>query len=520
VSSNQRHAAEEVPWGIKMIQADQLGVGEHDVTVCVVDTGYSEKHPDLPDGTTGTSTPDRNFTWNEDLNGHGTHVAGIIAAVGNDFGVRGVGNIKLHITRGLDQYSAGYESDVRRAVTQCVNAGAKVISISLGSSVMSTSAGNLYTQTVEEDGVIIVAAAGNQGGEGKSYEAYPASHPSVISVGAVYEWGTYWQNSNFNDQVELAAPGHRVLSTTVSTSVVHASDFSYPAQKVSGAPTNDISGMLVNCGPGNYICSAANGEICLMVRDETSLETMVENCENGGGVGAVIFDAVQGSNRVRYQNWRANSNIPAVGVQHLAGVELLENINTWVYIGLSTGDDREFSYGYLSGTSMAVPHVSAAAALVWSHFPECSNHQIRHALAVTAQDQGIAGCDWDYGHGIVKALDAYNFLLANPCTQGDWWHPTGDSTPVCEQTYPNVLSGRSDDESNSQSTKSNSVISGNNLSPSAAPTALPTLLPNTDTVVIDAQQTVPTSSASAILLNSCTAFGSTAFLLVVAWIQQ
>jgi serine protease len=66
-----------------------------------------------------------------------------------------------------------------------------------------------------------------------------------------------------------------------------------------------------------------------------------------------------------------------------------------------------FTYAYLTGTSMAAPHAAAAAALVWSHFPHCTNHQIRHALSVTAQDMGLPGCDYDYGHVIVKARDAY-----------------------------------------------------------------------------------------------------------------
>ena len=58
----------------------------------------------------------------------------------------------------------------------------------------------------------------------------------------------------------------------------------------------------------------------LIVRDETDLDTMIANCESGGGIGAVIFDAVRGSDRVKYRNWVANSNIPAIGVQYLEGV--------------------------------------------------------------------------------------------------------------------------------------------------------------------------------------------------------
>jgi subtilisin family serine protease len=496
ISINQRNLVEEVPWGIEMIQADQLNVGSFDVPVCIVDTGYAQGHPDLPTDTTGTSTPARNFAWNEDLNGHGTHVAGIMAAVGgNGYGVTGVGNLKLHITRGLDQYSSGYESDVRRAVNQCVNAGAKVISISLGSSTMSDAASELYTRVVEEYGIMIVAASGNQGGQGKPLYAYPASHPSVISVAAVYEWGDFWENSNYSDQVELAAPGHQVLSTSVSTSAVHASDFSYSGDRISGAPAFDVSGILVNCGPGNYQCFDASGAICLIVLDETDLGKMIANCEAGGGIGAVIFDSVRRSDGVRYRNWFADSNIPAIGVQNQEGVELVSRVGSFVTLGLSINDDREYSYRYLSGTSMATPHVAAVAALVWSHFPECTNHQIRHALMVTARDEGAPGCDWDYGYGIVQAKDAYDFLSAHSCTAGNWWQPSGDDTPVCEWDIPDLASFR-------------------NLSPSEAPVAQPT-------AELAAQTQAPQTSSSILSPYAYPSiFGSSLamFFLIAAWL--
>jgi subtilisin family serine protease len=145
---------------------------------------------------------------------------------------------------------------------------------------MSAEADALYTQ-LENEGVMIFAAAGNQG---LQEYAYPASHPSVVSVAAVYEMGTYWQGSNLNDdQVELAAPGYRVLSTSVITSSVRAASHSYPAYKVTGAPPNAVEVELVYCGPGNYPCTAVAGVICLMVRDETPLSEMLENCKKGGG---------------------------------------------------------------------------------------------------------------------------------------------------------------------------------------------------------------------------------------------
>jgi serine protease len=75
----------------------------------------------------------------------------------------------------------------------------------------------------------------------------------------------------------------------------------------------------------------------------------------------------------------------------------------------------ESVYAYYSGTSMATPHVAGVAALVWSHFPECSNTQIRYALAQTSKDGGASGCDDYFGYGVVQAKAAIDWLIANPC---------------------------------------------------------------------------------------------------------
>lgn len=69
---------------------------------------------------------------------------------------------------------------------------------------------------------------------------------------------------------------------------------------------------------------------------------------------------------------------------------------------------------------MATPHVAGVAALVWSHFPQCTNTQIRFALTRTALDAGTSGCDSRFGRGIVQARAAYNWLAANPCAGASW----------------------------------------------------------------------------------------------------
>lgn len=427
VLTDGRNLAEKMSWGIKMIQADQLDMGPSPVKVCIIDTGYALGHPDLPTDVTGDDAINKNglvMKWDNDINGHGTHIAGVISALGNnDVGVIGAGDIPLHITRGLDDNSGGFESDIIDAIDQCVNSGAKIINVSLGSTRMSPNADATYAKAVNEDGVMIMAAAGNRGA---LIHEYPASHPDVISVAAVYEWEKFWAGSNFSDQVEIAAPGHSILSTATTKTAVHTFDFSWPAVQIAGSRSREQRGILVDCQSENEVCNAdiRGGGICLMARDKMRLNQMVQKCANAGGKGAIIFDA--GPRSDTHMPW-SRDNIPVVMVPNDVGLELNSYLDTQVSIGFHKAGSPEHTYAYYEGTSMAVPHVAAAAALVWSHFPECSNHEIRYALAISASDQGNPGCDVDYGYGIVKAKDAYDWLsnqvLTQPCGSGTWGQP-------------------------------------------------------------------------------------------------
>jgi subtilisin family serine protease len=73
------------------------------------------------------------------------------------------------------------------------------------------------------------------------------------------------------------------------------------------------------------------------------------------------------------------------------------------------------NYAYFDGTSMATPHVSAVAALVWSYFPTCTGAQIRTSLDNSALDLGAAGRDVHYGYGLVQAKAAYDRIKSLGC---------------------------------------------------------------------------------------------------------
>jgi serine protease len=89
-----------------------------------------------------------------------------------------------------------------------------------------------------------------------------------------------------------------------------------------------------------------------------------------------------------------------------------------IYLTVTIGGGSGLSYTYKSGTSMATPHVAGVAALIWSHFPDCSNNQIRNVLIKTAMDHGSSGCDENYGYGIVQVKVVYDLLSTDCCTAG------------------------------------------------------------------------------------------------------
>merc|ERR1711902_392554 len=78
-----------------------------------------------------------------------------------------------------------------------------------------------------------------------------------------------------------------------------------------------------------------------------------------------------------------------------------------------------FGYSSYSGTSMATPHVAGVAGLLRMFFPDCRAFQIRNAMIVTAKDKGAAGCDVNFGHGIVQAKTAFEYLEANGCDSNE-----------------------------------------------------------------------------------------------------
>ena len=401
--------AQTTPWGIKMVQADQVGDGNaSNRLVCIIDSGYSLDHEDLDkDGSVNGTNDSGTGNWYVDKCGHGTHVAGTVSALNNDRGVVGVmssGGIGLHIVKVFgDDCSWSYSSNLVHALNQCRNAGANVVSMSLGCT------GRFCASTTEENafndaynaGVLSVAAAGNSG---NTQISYPAGYASVISVAAIDSSKVVASFSQQNSTVELAAPGVAVKSTvpvgTGTDESLTVAGIGYEAVGMDGSPAATGTGPLVDCGLGTSACPGGGGQACLIQRGDISFAEKVQACQSGGGVAAVIYNNADPLFAGTLGD--TVTTIPSVGISGVDGNYLKTNA-----LGASaTVTTGPGNYAYFDGTSMATPHVSGVAALVWSYSTTWTNDQIRTALQSTAEDLGAAGRDNAYGYGLVRAKAA------------------------------------------------------------------------------------------------------------------
>ncbi|HEY3124658.1 MAG TPA: S8 family serine peptidase [Thermoanaerobaculia bacterium] len=418
--------AQRIPYGIPMVQADQVSdAAAANRKICIIDSGYYRDHTDLPDAgitssfNAGTGDP---FT---DRCGHGSHVAGTIAAINNTEGVVGVlpnQHINLHIVKVFgDDCLWTYTSNLINALNACRSAGANVVSMSLGGGAPSTTEQNAFNDAWNA-GVLSVAAAGN---DGNSAYSYPASYSTVISVAAIDSNKVVAGFSQKNDQVDLAAPGVSVESTVpyIDRNDLTVDGVTYSATWIENAARGSVTGSLVNGGrctaPGSW-----SGNVVLCERGDTTFLAKVQNVQNGGGIGAAIYNNVPGGFNGTLGAGNT-STIPAIGLTQADGQFLVANKLGRLGELVSLSQSPASGYDFFSGTSMATPHVSGVAALVWSNFPTLTNAQIRDALESTTQDLGAAGRDNSYGWGLVQAKAAFDKLNGGPpppppsCTDAD-----------------------------------------------------------------------------------------------------
>jgi len=212
---NLQFFGQSVPYGIDMVKAQEVwqqhSVRGQGVKVCVMDTGLYRQHSDFQSSNlSGYNGREAVTPWSADGEGHGTHVTGTIAASDNNAGVVGVApDCEIFTVRVFDNNGNFYGSDVVAAAEACQAAGAKIISMSLGGPSYDFSEKRVF-DNLFDDGILPIAAAGNDGTDDYSY---PASYPKVMSVAAVNSNRNHASFSQYNDRVDIAAPGVNVRST-------------------------------------------------------------------------------------------------------------------------------------------------------------------------------------------------------------------------------------------------------------------------------------------------------------------
>jgi len=233
----------EVPKGVDMIQAPKVwektkGKG---VTIAILDTGCDMTHPDLKERVIGG----RNFTRDDkgikevyrDYNGHGTHVAGTMAATINQKGVVGVApEANLLIVKVLDRNGSGQYEWIINGIYYAIEQKVDIISMSLGGPEDVPELHEAIQKAVENN-ILVVCAAGNEGdGQDSTDEfGYPGSYNEVISVGAINLERQISDFTNSNNEVDLVAPGENILSTYLKGKYAKLSGTSMATPHVSGA---------------------------------------------------------------------------------------------------------------------------------------------------------------------------------------------------------------------------------------------------------------------------------------------
>ncbi len=418
--------------------------------VAVIDTGVYYMHPDLasnmwvnPGEIAGNGVDDDGNGYIDDLNGynfyagngdpsdsgeHGTHVSGTIAACGNNgIGVVGV-NWRARIMALCCSGDGSTLSDA--AIIEAVqyaammkSRGVNVVAInaSYGGSSFS-SAEQAAIQAAGDAGIVFCAAAGNDASDNDTTAVYPAGYclANMIVVAASDLHDALAGFSNYGaNTVDLCAPGVNILSTTPPgiTSLVQVASQVFAADPFEFAGTTaGLTATLFDCGfgfPSNFT-SQVSGNIAVISRGAgLYFSEKVANAMAAGAIGAIIYNntATSFSGTLQYtSNW-----IPAVSISQADGLALLPSLPESGTI-FSFRDPRNV-YAYLSGTSMATPHVSGAVAFAAMNFPgDTVTQRIQRVLGGVDPIAGLTGKVRTGGRlNLLRTVDADGNQLP------DWW---------------------------------------------------------------------------------------------------
>ncbi|MGA2240861.1 MAG: S8 family serine peptidase [Verrucomicrobiota bacterium] len=432
-------------WGLARPTTNQM-------VVAVIDTGVDYTHPDLAGNMwtnsgeiAGNGVDDDgdgrvddyygydfadNLPNPTDSGSHGTHVAGTIAAVGNNqLGVIGVDyQARIMALRASSDGNSLPDDAIIEAIDYAImmkTNGVNIVAIneSFGGG-GSNSTERAAMQAAGDAGIIFCVAAGNNTANNDITAFYPASYrlTNMIVVAATDQNDALANFSNYGtNTVDLCAPGVNILSTLPvaqagKKSQVQQGSTTYTANELTySGTTTGITATVYDCGLGypSDFPTAVSNNIALMVRGTLYFSNKVGNAMAAGARAAVIYNNSGGNfpgSLLISNNW-----IPAVSLSQADGLALkaiLPAIGTVV----NTPDPAKV-YQYLDGTSMATPHVSGAVAFAAMNFPsETVTQRIQRVLANV---DVIAGLKTKVRTG--GRLNLQRMVDTDTNSLPDWW---------------------------------------------------------------------------------------------------
>ncbi|HKS25267.1 MAG TPA: S8 family serine peptidase [Thermoanaerobaculia bacterium] len=404
-------AAQTTPWGLTSVHATSvwsLTRGEG-VRVGIIDTGIDLGHPDLRAAYRGGY----DFVHNDSVPeeeaegggfGHGTRMAGVIAAADNGFGVIGAApGVSLYALKIFPKNGGALTSNVIRAVEWAIEQKLDVVNCSFGGDTPSKLEEEVYARARRAN-VLVIAAVGNDA----SWVRYPAAYASVVAVGAMDRMRRIASFSNRGAEVAFVAPGVDVLSTMISGqghmgSITLGDRTWLSAHPFTYSKSGAVAGMAVDCayGKSSDFPPAAAQNVAIVQREGIPIAAKATNAAAAQAAALVVINWVPDDMPLRGSLGSPNARWPvAVSVSGQTGQLIAERGGSVLV------DSYASDYEAADGASMSAPHVAAVAALVRALRPDLSADEIVALLASTATDLGDAGRDPVYGYGLIDAYAA------------------------------------------------------------------------------------------------------------------
>ena len=280
-----------VQWALGKVQASQawdITQGSRNIRIAILDTGIDLQHRDLATKIVSSVNFTDSTTAAANGQSHGTHVAGIAAAATNNgIGVAGLGrNCSIMNVKVLGDSGYGYYSWIAKGIIWAADNGANVISMSLGGSIASTTLENAVNYAWSK-GVVVVAAAGNNG---STTPFYPAYYANCIAVGATDNSDAMTSWSNHGSWVDVAAPGLSIYSTVPSSQFGYKSGTSMSSPHVAG-----LAGLVFSVASDSNGNGRINDEVRAAI--ESTCDSLALDVANGRinayrAVQSVSSDAV------------------------------------------------------------------------------------------------------------------------------------------------------------------------------------------------------------------------------------